>query len=287
MAEQQNPPIIPADPNVHVDGQPRLANDDGRVNQVQIKIPPFWKADPDLWFLQIEAQFATAGIRADLSKYNQIVGKLDTDTLTAVSDIVKNPPATDKYQALKDRLTNQFAESDRKKLKALFSDLSLNDDKPSDLLRRMKDKSCNKIGDELLRELWAHRLPQQIQGILSCSNETLAQQVIMADKIHDTMDFTTIQAFSSQQQTVQQNDYAQQFCKLEDSINSLKKEFNRSRSRTNSARRNRSHSRSNHRTSNNRSTYCWYHQQFREKAKKCDDKLNPPCTFTNRKSRKN
>ena len=57
-----------------VDGQNILAannNLQGKVNTVQIKIPPFWKADPDLWFLQIEAQLTTAGIRSDLSKYNQ------------------------------------------------------------------------------------------------------------------------------------------------------------------------------------------------------------------------
>jgi len=134
-----------------VDGQDILAANNnlrGRINTVQIKIPPFWKADPALWFIQIEAQFTTAGIRSDLSKYNQIVGKLDTDTLTAVSDIVKNPPAVNRYETLKNRLTNQFAESDRTKLKTLFNDLSLIDEKPSNLLRKMKDKSCGKVGND-------------------------------------------------------------------------------------------------------------------------------------------
>jgi len=29
----------------------------------------------------------------------------------------------------------------------------------------MKELSCNKVGDDLLQELWLHRLPQQIQAI--------------------------------------------------------------------------------------------------------------------------
>lgn len=272
------------DPDEQVDGHRinAAANNDNAVRQVQIKIPPFWKADPDLWFFQIEAQFATAGIRADLFKFNQIVGKLDTDTLTAVSDIVKNPDAVDKYLTLKNRLTKQFTESDRKKLKTLFNDLSLTDDKPSDLLRKMRDKSCNMVGDDLLQELWSNRLPQQIQGILSCSNEPLAQQIIMADKIFETMDLNSIQALSKKDPQFD-NDLAKQFSKLEDKIDSLQKEINKSRSRNSSSRRHRSPSRSSNRTTQKPDTHCWYHKLYKDKAKKCTE----PCSYNDNKDSKN
>lgn len=218
MAED-NQNLDAAFQDLEVDGaEANAAN--GRINTIQIKIPPFWKADPELWFLQVEAQFATASIRADLSKYNHIVGKLDTDTLTAVSDIVKNPPDANKYQALKTRLTNQFMESDRQKLKTLFGDLTLNDEKPSDLLRKMKDKSCRKVADDLMQELWNNRLPQQIQAILSCSNQPLDQQVIMADKIYETMDRNSIQTLSNKKELLT-NDFDSKFCQLEDKIESL------------------------------------------------------------------
>lgn len=268
---QDQQDLIPDD---EVDGHNLAANNNlqGRVNTVQIKIPPFWKADPDLWFLQIEAQFTSCGIRADLSKYNQIVGKLDTDTLTAVSDIVKNPPVNNKYETLKNRLTHQFADSDRKKLKTLFNDLSLVDEKPSDLLRKMKDKSCNKVGNDLLLELWTNRLPQQIQAILSCSTEPLEQQVLMADKIYETIDHNSINALS------RHGDFHKQICKLEEKIDSLQKDINDSRSRNRSAKRDRYPSRSPSRSKNN-PNHCWYHQQFRGKAIKCDPKMKPPCSY--------
>ena len=75
------PPLNNADLD-EVDG-PQPPQGHCRVNLIQIKVPPFWKADPELRFLQIEAQFTTAGIRADLSKYNQIVGKLEPDTISS------------------------------------------------------------------------------------------------------------------------------------------------------------------------------------------------------------
>lgn len=260
------------------DGNPQAVagnNDNrGRINTIQIKIPPFWKADPELWFLQLEAQFSSAGIRADLSKYNQIVGKLDSDILSKVSDIVKNPPAANKYLTLKNRLLHEFQESDKKKLRTLFNDLSLNEDKPSDLLRKMRDKSCNIVSDALLQELWTNRLPQQIQAILSCSSEPLNQQVIMADKIFETLDHTSIQAITSTSRK-SDTDIATQFCKLEEQIAALQKDFNRSRSRNSPAKQYRSRSRSNSNQRSHNNKHCYYHRKYKSKAKKCI----PPCTF--------
>lgn len=263
-----------AQQNVEIDGAQRAANNNDGIRTVQLKLPPFWKARPQLWFLQIEAQFQTNAIRADLSKYNHLVGKLDTDILDKVSDLVLSPPTDNKYIALKDRLIKEFSETERKKLKTLFAENSTEVSKPTELLRKMRDNTCGKVSDDLLKELWFNRLPQNIQSILSCSSEPLEQLSAMADKIYETMNSDSIQAFSSQHHQGD-SDLAKQICNLEDKVESLQKEINKSKSRNRSPWRNRDNQRSSRQDVNQPTGLCRYHLAYRENAYKCV----PPCSY--------
>lgn len=38
------------------------------VSRVGIKLPSFWKVNPELWFIQIEVQFSANDITADTRK---------------------------------------------------------------------------------------------------------------------------------------------------------------------------------------------------------------------------
>lgn len=247
------------------------------VNRIQVRVPPFWKVNPQLWFRQLEAQFANSGIINDLTKYNTIVGVLESDILSLVSDVVLNPPAVNLYTTLKARLIHQFTESENKKLKCLLNELTLGELKPSDLLRKMRELSCGKISEELLQTLWLQRLPTTIQTVLATSNGDLNQLVVMADSMFDISE-TSVQSISSSSEN-QLSDLVNVVYKIEDKISSLQKDLHASRSKYRSISRNRAKPASPQLSASTES-FCYYHKHFGNKAIKC----KTPCDFTNSKN---
>ncbi|XP_023222766.1 uncharacterized protein LOC111624186 [Centruroides sculpturatus] len=116
------------------------------VNIVALRLPPFWDKTPELWFANIEAQFAISCITKDCTKYYVVVSALNSDILNYVSDIVLNPPAKNHYNTLKTQLLANFSDLKQRQIKALFSDITLGDEKSSHLLRKRKQLANNKLG---------------------------------------------------------------------------------------------------------------------------------------------
>ena len=82
---------------------PAAATPPATISSVSIKLPPFWTTRPEVWFCQVEAQFATCtpAITVDLTKFNHVVTALAHITAGEVEALILSPPANGKYDALK------------------------------------------------------------------------------------------------------------------------------------------------------------------------------------------
>lgn len=135
------------------------------VNAASIKLPEFWTEDPELWFARVEAQFSTRDIKNGDTKFNYVVAALDNATAAEVKSILLNPPAADKYEALRDALMEAFAKSQAQKDAELLGISGLGDRRPTALLRKIQ--SLNSDPDTLLRAFFLAQLPADVRAVLA------------------------------------------------------------------------------------------------------------------------
>ncbi|KAJ8714730.1 hypothetical protein PYW07_002955 [Mythimna separata] len=283
-------------------GSAAVKNDVASVS-LPARLPPFWRQNPRLWFAQFEAAVAASKISEE-QKFNLVVPLLGNSDLEQIGDIILHPPTTGKYSALKDRLISTYQESDHRQLQKLLSGLELGDNKPSQLLRKMRDLSGKLLSDEALKVMWLNQLPTQVRAVLSVNTESsLEVLAAMADKMMEHFEPATVAAVSSANPpstspavnesqinaitALQISMLTKQIEKLSLEVAELRNHQYSShrRSRQNSAPRGRSRSHSRHRTDNARKPgdpdwLCRYHYRFGNGARKCES----PCSFTKREN---
>ena len=77
--------------------QPRLA-------AVSVKLPPFWSSDPQLWFTQVQEQFATHGITNQRTMFDHVITLLAPEFAAEIQDLILTPPVETPYDVLKKHL---------------------------------------------------------------------------------------------------------------------------------------------------------------------------------------
>lgn len=267
------------------------------ISRISVRAPPFWKENPALWFKQLESQFQTNGITVSETKYHIAVAALDTAVINQVSDIVMFPPASGKYEALKQRLQDVFADSQQQRLKKLLKIQNHGDKRPSHLWREMRDLAGSEINDNLLKSLWLQQLPAQIQAIVSTDSSDITRLLIMADKIHEIIEVPShvygvdsstsasvpnrLSAGSSQSSMPSSS----QFDQLCTQVNALTLQISQlsgssidvihRNARSPNHTRDRTPFFSRSRSQNSQSRNCYYHRRFGAHAKKC----TKPCAF--------
>lgn len=245
-----------------------VENPNEAIGRVMFKIPPFWRTNPGLWFAQVEAQFATSNITNEITKFNAIVAAIESSVLSQVSDIILGPAENKTYDQLKARLITAFADSEQQRLRKLLSELKLDDKKPSQLLREMRELAGQAVPEDLLRTLWIQRLASPTKAILAANDGNLQALATLADKIQEV---TATPATVAEVDTSSTSTYG----RLERQIAALSKQVSsllNNRGRTPVRERSKSRGRSSSRSEQGA---CFYHRRFGDAANKC----RQPCSY--------
>ena len=248
---------------------------------VSVKLPPFWPADPEVWFAQVEAQFTTRGISAQKTRFDYVISSLSPEFAMEVRDLLLKPPTDNPYDTLKAQLIKRTAASEQRKLQQLISGEELGDRKPTQLLRRMQQLLGDKLGtsadaNSFLRELFLQRLPPNVRMVLASADSTmdLDRLADMADKVMEVAAPTVAAVSVTRPDGTDHSEVKQlreEVARLAYLVASL---TTRSRHRSSSKPRRAA---SPAPTNPPQDSFCWYHTKFGEAAQKCKD----PCSWGN------
>lgn len=234
------------------------------VARVSAKIPPFWSKRPKIWFSQVEANFATAGIVTDETKFNALIAAIDSVQLECCEDIILNPPADGKYEAIKAKIISETSGTEYQRINRLLSDLQLGDRKPSRLLADMEHLAGDTIKGAALEAIFLAKIPRHTAEIIRAATGTIQERVLVGDKIHELAGSSGISSIKSSSSEIEKltKTFTESFEKLNKRIDKIEGRKPRQRSHT-PVNRSKSSSRSS------KHSTCWYHYKFGDKAQKC------------------
>lgn len=250
------------------------------------RLPELWPSNVKIWLLHIESILVPQKI-SDEAMYQTVIAKLRMQDLEQVSDIISNPPENNKYKMLKERLIQVYEESEHQQFKKLMEGIELGDNKPSHLLRKMKELAGNKISEQAMKFLWGSHLPKAIRTVLAIhEKEDLNKLAEMADRIMLENDsYQSVKYIDEIKQTPQQTE---NFQMLHHMIMELSNKFERmsvqnnnrytsrrDQYRSSSPHRTRSNSRNNKKYAQKPTGLCYYHYRFKSQATRCKQ----PCSW--------
>lgn len=258
---------------------------------LSMRIPPFWRDKPRLWFISFEA--ATSDLKKSQAQLAQmVIAQLEKQDVEQISDLLYNPPSSEQYLTLKNRLISAYEESDSRQMQKLLSEIELGEQKPTQLLRHMRSLARDKVPDTTLRLMWTNHLPPHVRAVLAVSESfstqtALDELALLADKMMEQTQQVSAISPAAHQPT-QEHSSPQGMQYLIDEVRKLSLEVAELRSRPQyerrrgqcDCRRSRSRSRQRFNSSSRErsptpSPFCYYHQRFGNHARRCTQ----PCSY--------
>lgn len=233
------------------------------------RIPEFWTDMPRLWFLQFEAAVENQRL-GDTPKQNLVVTKLSKHAIKQVSDLLLTPPEKERYATLKERLLKIYEESDTRQTQKLLGEMELGTQKPSQLLRSMRDLARGKILDQTLIVMWSGHLPQAVQAVLAASEVTdMEKLACIADKVMEATRPMEVSEISTGKQRPKDTDLTAKLNKLSVEVAELRRSRHPQRSATPARQPSRSRERNTSKSGRKPGWLCFYHFRYGKKAAKC------------------
>ena len=101
-----------------------------------------------------------------------------------MEDVITNPTHRDRYKRIKAEVIGRMSVSEEQRVRQLLMHQEMGDWTPTQFLRHLRTLAGPSVPSYILRNLWASRLPQNIQAIIATQAHVVLEDVAqLADKI--------------------------------------------------------------------------------------------------------
>ena len=161
------------------------------TNLPKFRIATFYATDVELWFNQIETQFALHQINDDDERYSLTCAALSGEVASDVRDVLLQPFRSHKYESLKAILIERRSLTTPERVNKVISGERIGTDIPSRFLRRLQKAAGSGpravVGKAVIRQAFIRQMPASIRAHLviqpdSATLESLADRALAAEE---------------------------------------------------------------------------------------------------------
>ena len=158
------------------------------TNLPKFRIATFYASDVELWFNQIETQFALHQINDDDERYNLTCAALSGEIASDVRDVLLQPFRSNKYDSLKAILIERRGLTTPERVNKVISGEKIGNDIPSRFLRRLQKTAGfgtkAVVGKAVIRQAFIRQMPASIRAHLATQPDsaTLESLAVLADR---------------------------------------------------------------------------------------------------------
>ena len=156
------------------------------TNSPKFRIATFYASDVELWFNQIETQFALHQINDDDERYSLTCAALSGEITSDVRDVLLQPFRSNKYDSLKAILIERRGLTTPERVNKVISGEKIGNDIPSRFLRRLQKTAGfgtkAVVGKAVIRQAFIRQMPASIRAHLATQPDsaTLESLAVLA-----------------------------------------------------------------------------------------------------------
>ncbi|XP_003369719.1 hypothetical protein Tsp_05129 [Trichinella spiralis] len=180
----------------------RNMNDAGHPSSntvlITLTVPTFNASDPELWFLRLDLFFQHQHIVDEVDKLHMALTTMPDEAVAEFRDFLSNAlNLPDPFTTFKQLCLKRTAQTKDQRILQTPTNEELNDDKPSQFLRRLQ-RLLGGASDDIVGLLFLSKLPLPIRtAFVPFQDWPLTERAEMADQIAALQPTTTINAVSS------------------------------------------------------------------------------------------